>query len=210
MTTRCASGAALRSREIQPAVRKTEGEKEFMMNSNASYRFQGQGARIAERPRRLTGQVIRLAVILLLSATAYAQYGGGGGMGGATGTSGTPGTASTPSYGHGKAIGIGVGAAAAGVVAVYLITHRASKVSGCVETADDGLHLTDDRTKRTLALVPGTTDIKSGERVELKGKIKKNAAGDQSFLVKTVAKDLGECRTQTSAGAVSPLTSQGK
>jgi hypothetical protein len=191
-------------------VRNTENEKEFAMNSDATYGFQEQGATIAEKSRRLMRQVIRLAVILLLAATAYAQYGGGGGMGGTTGTTGTTGTSSTPSYGHGKAIGIGVGAAAAGVAAVYLMTHRASKVSGCVETADDGLHLTDDKTKRTLALVPGTADIKSGERVELKGKIKKNAAGDQSFLVKTVAKDLGECRTQTSAGAVSPVKSQGK
>jgi hypothetical protein len=157
------------------------------MNSDATYGF-------AERPRRWMRQGIRLAVILLLSATAYAQYGGGG-MGGTTGTSGTAGTSSTPSYGHGKAIGIGVGAAAAGVGAVYLMTHRASKITGCVETADDGLRLTDDKTKRTLALVPGTTDIKSGERVELKGKIKKNAAGDQSFLVKTVAKDLGQCHS---------------
>jgi hypothetical protein len=160
------------------------------MNSDAT----GPGVRIAERPRRLMRPGIRLAVILLLSATAYAQYGGGG-MGGTTGTTGTAGTSSTPSYGHGKAIGIGVGAAAAGVGAVYLMTHRASKITGCVETADDGLHLTDDKTKRTLTLLPGAANIKPGERVELKGKIKKNAAGDQSFLVKTVAKDLGQCHS---------------
>jgi hypothetical protein len=175
-------------------VRNTENEKEFAMNSDATYGFAGPGARIAERPRKLMRQAIRLVVILLLSATAYAQYGGGG-IGGSTGTSGTAGTSSTPSYGHGKAIGIGVGAAAAGVGAVYLMTHRTSKITGCIKPADDGLHLTDDKTKRTLALVPGTTDIKSGERVELKGKIKKNAAGDQSFLVKTVAKDLGQCHS---------------
>jgi hypothetical protein len=160
------------------------------MNSNAAYRF-----------HRLAEQVIRFGVILLLSATAYAQYGGGG-MGGTTGTSGTAGTSSTPSYGHGKAIGIGVGAAAAGVVTVYLLT-RSSKVTGCVQTADDGLRLTDDKTKKTLALVPGRADIKPGERVELKGKIKKNAAGDQSFLVKTVGKDFGECHTQAGASALS-------
>jgi hypothetical protein len=179
------------------------------MNSNASYRFQGQGATLAGKSGRLTRQVIQLAVILLLAATAYAQYGGGGGTtGGTMGTSGTTGASTTPSYGHGKAIGIGVGAAAAGIGGVYLLTHRASKITGCVETADDGLHLTDDKTKRTLALVPGAADIKAGERVELKGKIKKNTAGDQSFLVKTVAKDFGECRA--SAGAASPFNSQGR
>ncbi len=179
------------------------------MNSDATYSFQGQGATLTGKSRRLTRQVIRLAVILLLAATAYAQvYSGGGGMGGTTGTPGTTGTSSAPSYGHGKAIGIGVGAAAAGVGAVYLMTHRASKITGCVETADDGLHLTDDKTKRTLALVPGAADIKAGERVELKGKIKKNTAGDQSFLVKTVTKDFGECRA--SAGAASPVNSPGR
>jgi len=167
------------------------------MNSNAT---------LAESSRRLTGQVIRFGVILLLSATAYAQYGGGGGT---VGTPSTAGTSSTPSYGHGKAIGIGVGAAAAGVVTVYLLT-RSSKVTGCVQTADDGLRLTDDKTKKTLALVPGRADIKPGERVELKGKIKKNAAGDQSFLVKTIGKDFGECHTQAGATALSPVDPQGK
>ena len=178
------------------------------MNSDATYSFQGQGPTLAGKSGRLTRQVIRLAVILLLAATAYAQYGGGGGTtGGTMGTSGTTGASTTPSYGHGKAIGIGVGAAAAGVGAIYLMTHRASKVTGCTEMADDGLHLTDDKTKRTLALVPGAADIKAGERVELKGKIKKDRGGDQSFLVKSVANDFGECHTQASTGIAIPAGS---
>jgi hypothetical protein len=190
-----------------------EREKEVIMNSDPTYRLHEQAGTLAERSRRLTGQAIRLSVILLLSTAAFAQYGGGGGTVGTMGTPGAPGTAgtsSTPSYGHGKAIGIGVGAAVAGVGAVYLMTHRASKVTGCVETADDGLHLTDDRSRRTLALVPGAANVKAGERLELKGKIRKSAAGDQSFLVKTVAKDLGECHTQASAGAAGSFNSRGR
>jgi hypothetical protein len=175
------------------------------MNSHASYGLHGQAGTIAERSRRLTRHAIRLSLILLLSTAAFAQYGGG-----TVGTMGAPGTSSTPSYGHGAAIGVGVGAAVAGVGAVYLITHHASKVTGCVETANDGLRLTDDRSKRTLALVPGAANVQAGERLELKGKIKKSDAGDQTFLVKTVAKDLGECHTQASAGAASPLNSQGR
>ena len=178
------------------------------MNSHASYGLHGQAGTIAERSRRLTRHAIRLSLILLLSTAAFAQYGGG--TVGTMGAPGSPGTSSTPSYGHGAAIGVGVGAAVAGVGAVYLITHRASKVTGCVETANDGLRLTDDRSKRTLALVPGAANVKAGERLELKGKIKKSDAGDQTFLVKTVAKDLGECHTQASAGAVSALNSQGR
>ena len=179
------------------------------MTSDATFGFQAQKERIAERRRTFMPQRIRLAVALLLAATAYAQYGGGGGTTG-TGTSGTTGTSSTPSYGHGKAIGIGVGAAAAGVGAVYLLTHRASKVTGCVETTDDGLHLTDDKTKKTLSVVPGGANVKPGERVELKGKIKKNAAGEQSFLVKSVGKDFGQCRTQANAGPATALNAQAK
>lgn len=172
-----------------------------------SYSSYGMRAMVARRDRRLLGQAIRLAAILLVSTAAFAQYGGGG-MGGGTSGAGAPAGSSTPSYGHGKAIGIGVGAAAAGVGAVYLMTHRTSKVSGCVEPANDGLHLTDDKTKRTLALVPGNADIKAGERVELKGKIKKNAAGDPSFLVKTVAKDFGECHIGVNGGSANLLSSQ--
>jgi hypothetical protein len=109
---------------------------------------------------------------------------------------------STPSYGHAKAIGIGVGAAGAG--AAYLLTHRVTKVTGCTVMADDGLHLTDEKSRRTLALLPGPSNINAGERVELKGKIRKNAAGDQSFHVKTVAKDFGACHTQGNTDALPP------
>jgi hypothetical protein len=121
------------------------------------------------------------------------------------GTPTSPGTYTPGSktYGNGKAIGIGVGAAAVGAGAIYLMTHRSSKVTGCVQNADDGLHLTDDKTNRTLALVPGKSDVRAGERLELKGKIKKNATGEQNFLVKSVAKDLGSCPAQAGAASAS-------
>jgi hypothetical protein len=103
-----------------------------------------------------------------------------------------------------------VGAAAIGAGAIYLMTHRASKISGCVETNDDGLSLTDDRTKKTLMLVHGKADVKAGDRLELKGKFSKNATGDQRFLVKTVAKDFGECHTQAATSTGSALAPQVK
>ena len=163
------------------------------MISSVTYRLHDRVPMIEDMFRRMTGLVTQLAGIVLLSTSAFGQYGPGGTVGSAPG--------STPSYGHAKTIGIGVGAAAAGVGAVYLLTHRASKVTGCTQLAGDGLHLTDGKTKRTLALLPGAAAINAGERVELKGKIKKNPDGDQSFLVKTVAKDFGSCHTQASAGA---------
>lgn len=183
-------------------------KKEYIMNAKSNYGIKGQVTGFPAASRTYTRQAIRLAVVLLLAATAYAQYGGGG-MPGATGTAGTgtyaPGT---PGYGHGAAIGAGVGAAAVGVGAVYFLTHRASKVTGCVESSDDGLHLTDDKSKKTVTLVPGAADVKTGERLELKGKIKKGAGGDQSFLVKKVDKDLGQCRPQASGGPASALNPQ--
>jgi hypothetical protein len=184
-------------------------KKGAFMNSKPIYETPAQSGTATAKSRKLMRQAIRLAVVSLLAATAYAQYGPGGGVAGTPMGSGTyaPGT---PGYGHGAAIGAGVGAAVVGVGAVYFLTHRASKVTGCVETADDGLRLTDDKTRKTLSLVPGSANVTSGERVELKGKIKKNAAGDQSFLVKTVAKDFGQCRTQASVGAVRAFNPQAK
>jgi hypothetical protein len=181
------------------------------MKFDANEGLQVQRPSISERSRRWTGQVVRLAGVLLVSTAAFAQYGGGGTVGG-MGTPTSSGTYSPAgrSYGHGAAIGAGVGAAAIGAGAVYLMTHRASKISGCVETSDDGLSLTDDRTKKTLELILGKTDVKAGDRVELKGKFSKNATGDQRFLVKTVAKDFGECHTQGAAGTGNALAPQMK
>ena len=179
------------------------------MNSEANYAVYRPGTTVLESSGRIVGHVIRLAAMIFLSSAVFAQYGGGGTTGTTGTTTGTPGS-TTPSYGHGKAIGIGVGAAAAGAGVIYLMTHRGSKISGCVENADDGLHLTDDKTKRTVALVPGTADLKPGQRVELKGKIKKNASGEQSFLVKSVAKDLGGCNTRAEGAFARPQESQAR
>ena len=170
------------------------------------------GARSTATPYKAKGtlwQALKFAAIVLIAFPAFAQYGG------TTGTAGMPGSASgsassTPSYGHGKAIGIGVGAAAAGAVGVYFLTHRSSKVTGCVVKGEDGLVLTDDKSKRTFDVLEGPADVKSGERVELKGKIKKNGSGNPNFLVKSVAKDLGDCRAQASAAAGIPSGAQPK
>jgi hypothetical protein len=160
-------------------------------------RFHAAGQRGGQQLRR---HGIRIALILLVAVPAFAQYGG------TTGASG----GSTPSYGSGKAIGIGVGAAAAGAGAIYFMTHRSSHITGCVAMGDGGLVLTDDKTKRSFDLLTGDADIKAGERVELKGKIKKAESGDATFNVKSVSKNLGECNAQASATPKAPMGSQMK
>jgi len=154
--------------------------------------------------RRCKRLGVVIPVALLLSVPVFAQYGGGGGgTGGTGGTTGTgTGTASsTPSYGHGKAIGIGVGAGAAGAVGLYLLMRRGSSVTGCVQTADDGLRLTDDKTKRSFSVMPSGTTLAPGQHVQLRGKILKDKAGAESFQAKKLVKNLGACNADNAAGA---------
>jgi hypothetical protein len=169
------------------------------MNSESTNGFDARRSAARRGASKLLWRAMKCAVIVLVALPAFAQYGGTTGMG-----------SSTPSYGHGAAIGIGVGAAAAGAGAIYFATHRSSKVTGCVVKGDGGLALTDDKSKRTFELVEGSADVRSGERLELKGKIKKGESGNPSFHVKSVAKDLGECRSQDSAAADIPAVAQAK
>ena len=165
-------------------------------------------------PKTFLRRSVRLAVgismVSLLSASLFAQYGGTMGSSGGMGTSGTMGSggttrtgsvtygggSSTPSYGKGKAIGIGVGAGAAGIAALYLMVHRGSSITGCVLSGDDGLRLTDEKTKRSYALYPSGAALVPGEHVQLRGKIVKTNTGEQDFEAKELVKNLGACSAQ--------------
>jgi len=125
---------------------------------------------------------------LLLSGPAFAQYGGGRGS-------------ASPTYGSGKVIAIGAGAAAAGAGVLYLTLHHRGSLTGCVQRGDDGLSLVDDTKHQTYSLLPGSTDLKSGERVELRGKRSKDEKGAQTFHVSKVVKNLGSCSTESAAGS---------
>jgi hypothetical protein len=138
--------------------------------------------------RRFTRMAVGIPLALLLSGSAFAQYGGGSMGGGRMG-----GGSATPSYGGGKAVGIGVGTAAAGAGVLYLALHHRSSVNGCVRAINDRLSLFDEKTGQTYSLLSGSTDVKSGERVELSGKRSKDAEGTQTFQVKRVVKNLGAC-----------------
>ncbi len=127
-----------------------------------------------------------LSLALLLTVPLFGQYGGG-----------TMGTGSTPSYGNGKAIGLGVGAGAAGVAAIYLVKHRGSSVTGCLRSGEDGLLLTDDKTTRTFSILPNGTVLVPGRHVQLRGKIQKGEAGDERFAAKKLVKNLGTCTAES-------------
>jgi hypothetical protein len=142
-----------------------------------------------------------LALCLAVSATASAQYGGGG-MGG-SGGSGSSGTGTTNGYssGNGKAIGIGVGVAAAAVVGVLLLVHHhhateaASQASliGCTQHDLHGIRLANETDHQTYALIPGSTLLQPGDRVELKGVMTEESSATRAFRVNYLVKNYGAC-----------------
>lgn len=139
---------------------------------------------------RAVSLVVPLSAALLFCGSVSAQYGGGGtvGTGGATGTTGSP------SYGsNGKAIGIGIGAAAGGAALLYLGLHHHGSLGGCVSESNDKLSLTDDKSGKTYSLLSESSDLKPGERFQLSGKKSTDTQGTPTFEVKKVVKDLGSC-----------------
>ena len=143
----------------------------------------------------LTKNFLRFALgfsfALLVGSQAAGQYGGGGDtMGG-----GTPGY-TPPKGGYSSAKGAGIGAgAAAGAGVLFLALHHRGYVTGCIQPADDGLRLLDEKKNESYTLVPGEVYLKAGQRVELKGQKSKNDSGTRTFEPKKLVKDLGTCST---------------
>ena len=154
----------------------------------------------SQRRHWVSKNLVRLALAsslaLFAAGQAAAQYPGGGGTGGTGG-----GTYTAPPGGYSSAAkGAGIGAgAAAGVGALFLVMHYHGRVTGCVQPADDGMRLLDEKNKKTYALVPGDVYLKPGERVLLKGKTSKSDGGAQTFTAKKLIKDLGSCGASPSA-----------
>lgn len=150
--------------------------------------------------RFLSKNLVRLAIAfslaLFAAGQAAAQYPGGGGTGGG-------GTYTAPPGGYNSAAkGAGIGAgAAAGVGALFLAMHYHGRVTGCVQPADDGMRLLDEKSKKTYALVPGDVYVKPGQRVLLKGKASKSDGGSQTFTAKKLIKDLGSCGASQASSA---------
>ena len=153
------------------------------------------------RMKRISGRIGRVllaaAVAALAAGHAVAQYPGGG-MGGSGGSGGGTYTPGGGYGGSGKAIGIGVGAAA-GAGLLFLAMHKGS-VTGCVQPAEDGLRLVDEKKNRSYALVSGDVLLTAGQRVELRGSKAKNTSGVATFTAKKLVKELGPCETASPAG----------
>lgn len=136
-----------------------------------------QHSNVAKTAGRLT---IGLFALFFIARGAAAQY--------------TPGTMESPSYGSsGKAIGIGVGAAAGGAGLLYLVMRHHGSLEGCVSQSAGNFSLTDAKGK-TYSLLAESSDVKPGERLQLSGKKSTTTDGASAFEVKKVLKDKGACQ----------------
>ena len=136
--------------------------------------------------------IASIAMLALVPAIALAQYPGGGG-----GTGTYPG--GSPSYGSKGAVIGGVAAGAAvGAGLLYWKLHSRAKVQGCLSDGADKLVTEKDNHTYNLTNKQNQS-LKPGERVELLGKKAKDTAGEPTFEVRKMSKDLGQC-TATTAG----------
>jgi hypothetical protein len=83
------------------------------------------------------------------------------------------------------------------VVVVVLVVREAAKkrvITGCVNSGDHGMTLTDEKDKHVYALSGDISGVKAGERMTLQGRRFK-ANGSTAFLweTKKVTKDFGVC-----------------
>ena len=128
------------------------------------------------------------------------------------------GSAPSDGYGSGKAIAIGAGVAVAVVaVALYVRHTRSTKnkttpfhasVVGCTQVANDGATLLlDEKEKKVYSLVAEGMDLRSGERVELKGNKAVDSSGKRIFTVQTLTRNLGFCGAETALN-IAPAAQQ--
>jgi hypothetical protein len=92
---------------------------------------------------------------------------------------------------NGAIVGAAVGVAAATGVVLYLTLHKSS-ITGCVRLADGTDTLTDENDKVNYTVVDGG-QLKSGDRVKLQGKKRKDKSGNRTFGVRKIKHDYGPC-----------------
>jgi len=129
----------------------------------------------------MQSQCVRLIVALSLSAAAaFGQYPAGTSPGG---------------YHSSTGIAIGAGAAAAAGVGYLVLRNHHGKVSGCVQSIDHVETLLDDSQKNAYTLINlNAVPLKTGERVELRGKRIRQNSGTPAFEVHGLIKDYGQCQ----------------
>lgn len=112
---------------------------------------------------------------------------------------GGTGAGTRPSYGSGKAVAIGVGAAAGAAVGIVFLVrhhHKASSEAllvGRTQSLSDGMSLKSEEDWETYTLVSSGKHVQPGEPVELTGVVKDDRSGALAFRVRNVVSDFGAC-----------------
>jgi hypothetical protein len=92
---------------------------------------------------------------------------------------------------------VAVGAAVA-IIVVVVAVHYSKKraITGCVVSGTNGLRITDEKDREVYALSGNTSNIKSGDRVKLRGKKLKSKGSDKTAVweAREVTQDFGVCR----------------
>jgi hypothetical protein len=105
---------------------------------------------------------------------------------------------SLSSLGRNIVIGI-VAVAAAVVVITVVVVHESTKkrtITGCINSGENGMSVTDEKDKRIYALSGNTSGVKSGDRATLHGK-KVNPNGVSKSLtweINKETKNFGACQ----------------
>jgi hypothetical protein len=90
-----------------------------------------------------------------------------------------------------------VGAVAV-VTVVVVVIHESTKkrtITGCVNAAQNGMTVTDEKDKKVYVLSGDTAGVKPGERMTLEGKkFKTSGTNPPMWETKKVAKDFGACQ----------------
>lgn len=89
--------------------------------------------------------------------------------------------------------GIVVAGAVIGVGTYYLIHKRAS-ITGCAVGNQNNVELRNDSDQQIYVLSGDLGAIKSGDRVQVKGKKSKDSSAGRSFLVEKLVRNYGPCK----------------
>jgi hypothetical protein len=99
---------------------------------------------------------------------------------------------------HEIVAGIVAVAAAVAIIVVVVAVHYSKKqaITGCVVSGANGISITDEKDREVYALSGNTSDIKSGDRIRLRGKKVKSSTADKTpvWEAKEVTQDFGVCR----------------
>jgi hypothetical protein len=99
----------------------------------------------------------------------------------------------------GQIVGVVVGIAAVGAaigIGIYFAARHDRSLTGCTASGTSGIQLRSEGDHQTYALIGDVASIKTGDRVRVSGKKKKDAGNGRPFLVEKLSKDFGPCKNQ--------------